>query len=124
MGSPVWERTLPLFSTWPAGAGVGVGTGVAGGYGGIPHGPAAALDVIDPDGTLARLPLPSRHPGGPADSPLTLELSDDGSTLTYTAHFDENQLNDDRTAVIHRAGTYRYTYDVASRTISLTITQD
>ena len=99
-------------------------TVVSWGYGGIPHGPAAMLDVIYPDGTRAQLPLPSRHPWGPADSPLTLELSDDGSTLTYTAHFDENLLNDDRTAVIHRAGTYHYTYDVAARTVSLIITKD
>ncbi|MDY3280966.1 M56 family metallopeptidase [Dysosmobacter sp.] len=99
-------------------------TVVSWGYGGIPHGPAATLDVIYPDGTRARLPLPSRHPWGPADSPETLELSEDGSTLTYTAHFDENLLNDDRTAVIHRAGTYHYTYDVAARTVSLTITKD
>ena len=43
--------------------------------------------------------------------------------LTYTASFDDTQVTSDGTALIHRAGTYHYTYDVADRTVTLEITE-
>ena len=80
--------------------------------------------MVYEDGTLATLPLPPRSGAIVADPAENLTLSQDGALLTYTTHFDEDLLNNDRTAVIHRAGTYHYTYNTAEKTISLSITGD
>ena len=93
-------------------------------YGGTPHGTAAVLNVVYEDGTLASLPLPPRSEWGVADPAEELVLSSDGSALTYTARFDDDLVNAGGTAVWHRAGIYHYTYDIASRTVSLEITEN
>ena len=93
-------------------------------YGGTPHGTAAVLNVVYEDGTLASLPLPPRSEWGAADPAEELVLSSDGSALTYTARFDDDLVNAGGTAVWHRAGIYHYTYDIASRTVSLEITEN
>lgn len=90
-------------------------------YRGTPHGTAANLCVLYPDGTMAHLPLPPRNEAGVSDPPENLTLSADGATLSYTAAFDDNLVNMDGTALWHKAGTYQYTYNMDSRAVSLTI---
>ena len=91
-------------------------------YGGTPHGTAASLNVLYADGTVAHLPLPPKSGVGAVCDPAeNLTLSADGTVLTYTASFDDTQVTSDGTALIHRAGTYHYTYDMAHRTVALEI---
>lgn len=93
-------------------------------YGGTSHGTAASLNVLYADGTVADLPLPPRSGVGAVCDPAeNLTLSADGTVLTYTASFDDTQVTYDGTALIHRAGTYHYTYHVADRTVTLEITK-
>ncbi len=72
------------------------------------------------NGTIRQLILPSTvYDKGcpwynPTDrAPDTLEVSEDGSTLTYTYSFDE-ALED-----FHEAGTYTYTVDIATGELSV-----
>ena len=72
------------------------------------------------NGTIRQLILPSTvydkgYPWyNPTDrAPDTLEVSEDGSTLTYTYSFDE-ALED-----FHEAGTYTYTVDIATGELSV-----
>lgn len=72
------------------------------------------------NGTIRQLILPSTvydkgYPWyNPTDrAPDTLEVSEDGSTLTYTYSFDE-ALED-----FHEAGTYSYTVDIATGELSV-----
>ena len=52
--------------------------------------------------------------------PDTLELSADGSTLTYSYHFD-TALADKIGSPVHSAGTYRYSVDLATGTVTQAI---
>ena len=117
------EQANNMFSVLEELSGNGF-TVVSWAYFGTPHGTGAALQVVYEDGTLATLPLPPRSGAIVADPAENLTLSQDSASLTYTAHFDEDLLNSDRTAVIHRAGTYHYTYSTAEKVISLSITDD
>ena len=72
------------------------------------------------NGTIRQLILPSTvYDKGcpwynPTDrAPDTLEVSEDGSTLTYTYSFGE-ALED-----FHEAGTYTYTVDIATGELSV-----
>lgn len=92
-------------------------------YVGTPHGTSAVLNAIYADGTAAFLPLPPRsNIAGVADSPENLALSAD--SLAYTASFNDNLVNMAGTALWHKAGTYHYIYDIASKTVSLTVTDN
>jgi len=96
-------------------------TAVSWGYVGTPHGTDAHLSLIAPDGTVFKLDLPPRSELGLADPPENLAFSSDGQTLTYTTTFTDPLITADGSAVVHSAGTYRYTCDIANSTVSLQI---
>ena len=66
------------------------------------------------------LPLTAENAWGATRLPEEWALSDDQTVLTYAYRFDEPLVSDGR--VWHEAGTYRYTVDLAAKTVSLTVT--
>ena len=89
--------------------------------------------VYQPDSPLAgtvrqRLILPSTstvrgYSTVPTDrAPDSLGFSDDGAALVYTYHFDE-ALSDGDT-MLHDAGTYTYTVDLATGETAVVLTKD
>lgn len=70
-----------------------------------------------PDGTLANLPLPMSNPVNIAP-PDTMDFS--GGQFTYKVRFDSEESFGQ--TLYHLAGTYRYTVDLESKTVSLTVT--
>lgn len=87
-------------------------------YRGTPEGTSAAVEVLYDDGTVITLPLPPRGEFGVSDPPESLTLQ--GNTLTYQYTFTEDFAS---YYGVHRhmAGTYHYTFDTASRTLTLSI---
>jgi len=98
------------------------GTAVSWRYTGTPHGADGRLTLISNRGAVYDLPLPPRSALGLANPAENLAFSEDGQTLTYTAGFPDTVLTNDGTAVIHQAGTYRYTFSLDTGDISLEIT--
>ena len=94
---------------------------VSWGYGGTPSGPAALLDVLYPDGTRVRLPLPPRTQRMAADPPRDLAIDANARTLTYAVRFDRDLVDYRQGLLWHLAGSYVYTYDITARTIALEI---
>ena len=86
---------------------------------GTPHTDQYNLLLRLPDGTLANLPLPSSNPVNVAP-PDTMAFS--GGTFVYTINFPEDFVFYDSQTLLHLAGTYRYTVDLAAKTVSLTVT--
>lgn len=84
------------------------------------------LWLVQGDGSIQKLLLPStalRYDGyyKPTDrAPDSLELSADGRTLTYTYRFDEALTSGDN--VLHEAGSYTYTVDLATGELSVSHT--
>lgn len=75
------------------------------------------LMIRFPDGILAKLPLPFSNPVNIAP-PDTMSFSD--GRFTYEIRFTEEASYDQ--TLFHLAGTYRYTVDLAAKTVSLTVT--
>ena len=75
------------------------------------------LMIRFPDGILAKLPLPFSNPVNIAP-PNTMSFSD--GRFTYEIRFTEEDSYDQ--TLFHLAGTYRYTVDLAAKTVSLTVT--
>lgn len=46
-----------------------------------------------------------------------------GGTFVYTVVFSDQLLDNEGQSLLHLAGTYRYTVDLAAKTISLTVEQ-
>lgn len=90
---------------------------------GVPHSPCAVLKLVYKpnsalgEGKVIDLPTVAFNAWGSSNSPDTLELSGDKSALTYTYVFTQRMEIDPGTQaarVIHEAGTYRYTVDLAT----------
>lgn len=85
------------------------------------------LWLVKGDGSIQKLLLPStvlQHHGyyKPTDrAPDSLELSEDGKTLTYVYRFDQALL--DEATVYHEAGTYTYTVDPATGELNVSHTE-
>lgn len=77
------------------------------------------------EGLRKELPLPATYNYGTGRAPDTLELSADGATLTYAYRFDDQLLVNSEegpsSGVIHEAGTYTYTVDLASGAVTETV---
>ncbi len=98
---------------------------------GVPHSPCAVLKLVYKpgsalgEGKVVGLPTVAFNAWGSSSSPDTLELSADKSTLTYTYVFTQRMELDpgtDYARVIHEAGTYRYTVDLATGKYTETFT--
>ena len=72
------------------------------------------------DGTEASLPLPQAQEVGTAPPDTMLFL--DG-TLVYIISFEDQLLSQDGQTLLHLVGSYRYTVDLADKTVSLTAVQ-
>jgi hypothetical protein len=70
------------------------------------------------DSTWAYLPLPDSDVFSIA-TPDTMEFS--GDTFTYSVRFEDEAVSSDGQSLIHLKGTYRYTVDLANKTVALTI---
>ncbi len=90
-------------------------------YTGTPHGTDGRLSLITAKGAVYDLPLPPRSAWGLANPAEKFAFSGDGQTLTYIATFPDTELTVDGSAVIHRAGTYRYTLSLDTMDVELTI---
>lgn len=100
---------------------------------GIPHGPAVRLTLIYKpgaalgEGKTVSLPLPQENAIGKSAMPENLSLSQDGMTLTYSCHFDQRLIafeGEPEEFIVHEAGTYHYTVDLATGEATLEIRSD
>ena len=87
---------------------------------GTPHMDQYSLVLRFSDGSEASLPLPHATDMGFAQ-PDTLEFRD--GQLLYAVTFPTQAVSSDGQTLIHLAGTYRYTVDLAAKTVSLAITE-
>lgn len=99
--------------------------------GGVMHGPHGWVQLLYKpgssmgEGKMIRLPLPAVNAWGGMEAPENITLSEDGKTATYSFFFDSAMILDPgmpSERVIHEAGTYQYTVDLASGETSLVIT--
>lgn len=100
---------------------------------GVPHGPAVTLTLIYKpgaalgEGKTVSLPLPQENAIGKLAMPENLSLSQDGMTLTYSCHFDQRLVGfegEPEEFIVHEAGTYHYTVDLATGEATLEIRSD
>lgn len=111
-------ETLSLISTGIYQEGEGC-LAVLGQWVGTPHTDQYNLILRFPDGTLANLPLPSSSPVNAAP-PDTMEFS--GGSFVYTIDFPEDFVFYESQVLLHLKGTYRYTVDLETKTVSLSVT--
>ena len=89
-------------------------------WSGTPYTDQYALVLRFADGTDAYLPLPNASAMGIAQ-PDSLEFRD--AQFLYAVTFPTQAVSSDGLELIHLAGTYRYTVDLAAKTVSLSVTE-
>lgn len=89
-------------------------------WAGTPHMDQNALSIRFADGTRAALPLPQSYEMGVA-APDTMEFSE--GTFRYTIAFSQELLTNEGQSLLHLAGTYCYTVNLSTKTVSLTVQQ-
>lgn len=111
-------ETVALISTGTYREGDGC-LAVLGQWVGTPHLDQYDLILRFPDGTLADLPLPMSNAVNIAP-PDTMNFIN--GSFVYTVAFPDYLVFDEGQTLLHLKGTYRYTVDLAAKTVSLSVT--
>ena len=89
---------------------------------GIPHGPVNRVWAVYQDGTVISLPLPRLNMARYAQA-VNLNYNAQTGIISYQADIPDDLTGNFAITQFRRAGTYRYTCDLNSRTVVVTETE-